>query len=145
MWESSPPSGGTLSFVSPISQNREIDGVSFLTNIKAGTSSHRELFETHEIFLLPTWRDSFGLAVLEAMNLGLVPVTTRMAGVSFLVEAAGCPVGTTPEETIGLAFELVENPEKLAECRSNLQAFMQAYPARVAKSVSSIRADKNAN
>jgi glycosyltransferase involved in cell wall biosynthesis len=140
MWETNPPAGGKLSFVSPMDLKRTIDGVIFHTDIKAGTPAHRELFDKHEIFLLPTRRDSFGLAVLEAMNLGLVPVTTRMAGVSFLVEAAGCPVGATPEEAIKLAFELVENPEKLSECRKKLKAFMTDYPERFAEAISVVRA-----
>ena len=138
MWESHPPESSTLSFVSPMKQNRKIDGVTFFTDIKSGTKAHKNLFTSHEIFLLPTRRDSFGLAVLEAMNLGMIPVTTEMAGVSFLVKEAGCPVGRTPEETIGLAFELLKDRAKLSECKKRLHLFMQQYPERVSKSIREI-------
>jgi len=44
----------------------------------------RDLFSAGDIFINPTPMDTFGLAVLEAMAMGLPVITTRYAGVSEL-------------------------------------------------------------
>ena len=47
-------------------------------------SDIRDLYSAGDIFLNPTPMDTFGLAVLEAMAMGLAVITTRYAGVSEL-------------------------------------------------------------
>ena len=51
-----------------------------------------EVLQNADVFLLPSETESFGLAALEAMACGVVPVATRVGGVPELVEdgVTGC-------------------------------------------------------
>jgi UDP-glucose:(heptosyl)LPS alpha-1,3-glucosyltransferase len=60
----------------------------------------RELYSAGDVFINPTPMDTFGLAALEAMAMGLVVITTRYAGVSeFLADGENAFVLDRPWDT----------------------------------------------
>ncbi len=79
-WQHNHPSDVRLSFVCPEPPRVEADGVDFVTNAKPKTPLHRQIFEQSDVFLLPSRSDAFGFALLEAMNFGMVAVTTKTTG-----------------------------------------------------------------
>lgn len=50
-----------------------------------------------DLVALPTWRDTFGLALVEALACGTPVVTSHHAGAAERVRAAGCSVGADPQ------------------------------------------------
>jgi glycosyltransferase involved in cell wall biosynthesis len=72
------------------------------------------LYETSEIFVLPSEQENFPVALMEAMDAGLAIVTTRGSGCSEVVGDAG--VFVEPRDVPGLraALEsLVKEPERI--------------------------------
>jgi len=50
-----------------------------------------------DLVALPTWRDTFGLALVEALACGTPVVTSHYAGAAERVRAAGCRIDAAPE------------------------------------------------
>ncbi len=73
----------------------------------------RDLYGAGDVFINPTPMDTFGLAVLEAMAMGLAVITTQYAGVSELLKDGenafilDCPWAT--EAIAGIADRLAES------------------------------------
>jgi glycosyltransferase involved in cell wall biosynthesis len=109
--------------------------VMFLKNISPGTSEHLQILRSHDVFVFPSRREAFGYAALEALNFGQVVVTTRQAGIAPLIEEAGGLIGNTPEETVQLAFTLLQDRRNLYERRERIRRFMVDYPARFGASL----------
>jgi glycosyltransferase involved in cell wall biosynthesis len=132
-WRDERPCGAKLTFVSPHApaESSESAGVEFLTNISANTPEHRRLFEQNDIFLMPTRHDAYGFAALEAINFGLIVVTTEAAGIAELVREAGGLVGQTPEEAVELAFQLAQDTDNIRLRRAKVARFMADYPERL--------------
>ena len=106
-WETNQPEGMSLTFVTPKSPDRCIEGVSFRNDIEAGTPEHRQLFETHDLLILPSYSEPFGYVLLEAINFGLVPLTPQTTGAADIVKDAGGLLSATPESCIEDLFTLV--------------------------------------
>jgi hypothetical protein len=88
-WRMKAPKNCTLTIVSPEAKGSPPAGAVFLNGITSNTPEHKLLLEEHAIFILPTRRDAYGFAALEALNFGQVVVTTQFAGIASLVlEAA---------------------------------------------------------
>lgn len=89
----------------------------------------------HQIVLFPTLTEGFGVALVEAMACGLVPVATATPGPSeFVVDGQnGFLVPTHDSEALVYAIErLVENPELLDRLRRAAHARAQGLTARAA-------------
>jgi glycosyltransferase involved in cell wall biosynthesis len=72
------------------------------------------LFETSDIFALPSERENFPVALMEAMDAGLAIVTTRGTGCEEVVGDTGVLV--EPRDAAGLRTALkplLENPERI--------------------------------
>jgi glycosyltransferase involved in cell wall biosynthesis len=133
MWRSERPAGTRLTFVSPHAPYEcdDLPEVDFRRDVSANTPEHRGLFENNSIFLLPTRNDAYGFAVLEALNFGLVVVTTEAAGIAGLVRESGGFVGRTPEEAVSMAFHLAANSSTLDKKRFEIETFLRNYPRRL--------------
>lgn len=134
-WTASAPSGANLTFVCPYPPNEQIEGVSFLRNIKAGTQDQKSLFHDHDIFILPTKNDAFGFALLEALNAGMCVITTAGAGAAGVVTRFGGIVATEPEEAIAHLLELVQNPAEVDARRKHCKAYIPEYRSQVKSSL----------
>jgi glycosyltransferase involved in cell wall biosynthesis len=72
------------------------------------------LYETSDIFVLPSERENFPVALMEAMDAGLAIVTTRGTGCSEVVGDTGVLVEPRDPAGIRSALEsLLENPERV--------------------------------
>ena len=90
----------------------------------------RTFFASADLYALPTWYDSFGFTVLEALACGTPVVTTDHAGAAELVDpgvhGAVLPVAAPKEE---LAKTLVEwcDATRLAQARPLARARAEQY------------------
>lgn len=85
----------------------------------------RELACAH-LLVLPTFRDLFSMAVLEAMAAGCAIVTTRFAGSAGLVAASGAGWLADPDDAAGLALLLSRILRDAAELDRRGKAARQA-------------------
>lgn len=127
-WEKHPPQNSSLNFVSPqFRPESSHPEIIHHRDIRANTSAHRELFEKSDIFILPTHGDAFGFVILEALNFGLVVITTKAAGCHPLVTAAGGIVADTPQECVSQAFALASKPAELLERQKKVREYILQY------------------
>jgi glycosyltransferase involved in cell wall biosynthesis len=77
-----------------------------------------EAYANMDLFLFPSWTDTFGNVILEALASGVPCVVTSGGGPKFLVEEgkSGC-VTSSDAKFIAAAASLVRQPEALARLR----------------------------
>jgi len=75
-----------------------------------------ELWQSADVYVQPSRRESFGLGVLEAMSVGTPVVTTAVGGLCEIVEAgrSGLQVAADDPEALAAAIEAVLSDERLA-------------------------------
>lgn len=81
-------------------------------------SDVQHLLPAADVFLLPSEHESFGLAALEAMACGVVPIATRAGGLPELIQDGidGLCVADDEIERMGeVAADLLADPERLAQ------------------------------
>lgn len=93
----------------------DIPGISYRPNIKFGTPEHRSLFESHDVFVLPTRMDSFPQVVGEAAAMGLTVITTKYAlGAPQIIQnGLSGYITENPVDIIDLILRLREDPPKI--------------------------------
>lgn len=129
-WQTDAPADAELTFVTPAPPVGHWRNVRFLHDIAPFTPEHRKLLEDHTIFVLPSHRESYGFAALEALNFGHVVVTTSKAGIAGLVAEAGGIIGETPDDAVRLAIDLLRNPAEIVRRREHCRGYMAAYRQR---------------
>jgi glycosyltransferase involved in cell wall biosynthesis len=68
-----------------------------------------------DIFLMPSKSEGFGIALIEAMSMGIVPIVSRIEGVTdWIVEdgVSGFVVNRNEKSFVEKALYLIENPEE---------------------------------
>jgi glycosyltransferase involved in cell wall biosynthesis len=138
IWRNDRPPCLELTFVCPHPPFDSMEGVRFLTDIKAGSEEHRKLFSEHDLFVLPTRQEPFGYVLLEAVSSGLAVVTTRVAGAAGLVREAGGFVENSPEEAVRKAFEICRSREALPSISKAATLFCMSYNEKFSKGVESL-------
>lgn len=76
----------------------------------------KELYNSSEIFVLPSWVEGFGLPPMEAMACGCAVVATNVGGIPDYAIAGETAMVSPPRNSEALAeniIELLENEEKL--------------------------------
>lgn len=74
------------------------------------------LYETSEIFVLPSEAENFPVSLMEAMAAGLAVVTSRGTGCAEVVGDAGVLVGSgEPAELRDVLFRLTGDPQEVAD------------------------------
>lgn len=142
IWGAAPPHKTELTLVTGRVSAPIPDQIKHLTSIKARTSEHRALLSSHHLFLLPSFRESYGFAALEALNYGQVVVVTRVAGISSLIEDAGGIVADSPAEAIEAAINLANHPDKLLERQLRTREFALKYRKDFVKQLAGMRQEK---
>jgi len=66
------------------------------------------LLSVSDLFLLPSWQESFGLAALEAMACGVPVVASRVGGLPEVVEEGVSGFLRAPEDTHGMAEACIQ-------------------------------------
>ncbi len=90
----------------------DIPGVNYRPGISFGTPEHRELFQSHDVLILPTRMDSYPQAIGEAAATGLTVITTKFAlGARQVIQNGVSGVITDkPEDAVMAMRELMGNP-----------------------------------
>jgi len=80
-----------------------------------------QAFEESDVFVLPSYSENFGMAVVEAMYFGLPVVITKYVGVAPFVEEAkaGLVVPKDPESVARAILEILGNSNKKREMGVN--------------------------
>ncbi|KKR89145.1 MAG: Glycosyl transferase group 1 [Candidatus Wolfebacteria bacterium GW2011_GWA1_44_24] len=96
-------------------ENEKNDGRVIFTGMLLGEDKIAALRES-DVFVLPSYSENFGMAVIEAMSFGLPVVVTKGVGISGEVETsgAGLVVEKNVNQVAEAILEILENPE-LAE------------------------------
>ncbi len=70
-----------------------------------------EVFKESDVFVLPSYSENFGMAVVEAMYFGLPVIVTKYVGVAPWIEKskAGFVVSKDPESIAQAVFKILEN------------------------------------
>lgn len=139
VWSANPPNNATLTFVSPHVSTQTIPGVQFVNHICSGTVAHQQLFDTHDVLILPTHSDSFGYVLLEALSAGMAVITTRHAGAAHVVTLFGGLVMDDPDQAVSAAIELVRCPQKVSDLQHKASDFRPSYATLVSQSVAAIQ------
>lgn len=134
-WARRRPSNATLTFVCPHPPEADIENVVFRRDIRAGTPEQQSLFLDHDIYVLPTRKDSYGFAILEALNSGMSVISSSEAGAAHVVSDFGGIVSATPEETVSALMEHLERREAIQAAREACQAYLPVYRNRVKQSL----------
>jgi glycosyltransferase involved in cell wall biosynthesis len=86
-----------------------------------GTLSHAEMADVYrqaQVFVLPSWREPFGIAFIEAMAFGLPCVGTRIEAIPEIIDEGRTgfliPPGDANELAVAL-LNLLQNPKRSAE------------------------------
>ena len=64
----------------------------------------KEIYDMHDVMVVPSYRETFGLVYIEAMSRGLPVVFSRRQGID----------GYFPEDTIGVAVDPTD-PQSIAD------------------------------
>ena len=90
-----------------------------------------ELYAAADLYVSPSYEDSFGMPVLEAMACGLTVITSVKAGVSeFITESVDSFVLKDPKDVATLARhlkDLYENPDMRLRIGENARRTAEAY------------------
>lgn len=127
MWEKDPPRDAELTMVTSRIPGTTPPRVHHISDLKARTERHHQVLESHQIFVLPSYREAYGFAALEALNHGQVVAVTRNAGISSLIAKAGGIVEDTPERVIQACFDLASDPRKIRDKQLEARAFAEGY------------------
>lgn len=80
-----------------------LPGVTIHTNVQNNSPELLSLFQSADLFVLPTLADCFGNASIEAMATGLPVITTAMGGIPDIVEHGATGYLLPPGDAHGLA------------------------------------------
>jgi glycosyltransferase involved in cell wall biosynthesis len=130
LWRENSPRSASLTLVNGDIHPDLPERVVQIANLKAGTSLHRKTLSEHHLFVLPSFREAYGFAALEALNFGLVVAVTRNAGIASIVEESGGIVEDTPEQVVEAALELAGNPAEILNRQEKAREFARKYRAR---------------
>jgi glycosyltransferase involved in cell wall biosynthesis len=78
-------------------------GVTIHTNVQNNSPELLDLFQSADLFVLPTLADCFGNASIEAMSVGLPVITTAIGGIPDIVEHGVTGYLLSPGDAAGLA------------------------------------------
>src|SRR5690554_3002847 len=88
-----------------------------------------------DIFLMPSKSEGFGIALIEAMSMGIVPIVSRIEGVTdWIVEdgVSGFVVDRNERSFVEKAVYLIENPEKrMAMARQARQRVAEMFTVEI--------------
>lgn len=114
-------------------------GISNRVHFVGATENPEAIFCDADVFLLPTYEDVWGIAVIEAMAAGLPVVTTDAAGVANLVSSSGAgfvvPAGSVRSLREAVASLLADTAARHDMARHGQKAAipygLEAYGARM--------------
>lgn len=90
----------------------------------------RPFLHACDLFVLPSRRESFGLAILEAREAGCAILASDVDGIPELLEGGRCGVLTPPQNSTELAAEmqrLLEDPELRAQLGQQAQVGLDRF------------------
>lgn len=106
-----------------ISENVEITGI-------LDKTEWVQRSEAYDIFINTTTVDNMPISVIEAMALGLPVVSTEVGGIPYLIQDQVTGLLTPSDDAEAMAdaiFELLENPEKVAELTTRARSKVEGY------------------
>ncbi len=91
-------------------------------------ASVRQLYQSFDAFVLPSWRETFGIVYLEAMEVGLVTVGVMGQGIDGVIRDGVNGLLVPPGDEVALArklLEVIENPERFQDIRDKAKETVQ--------------------
>lgn len=105
-------------------------GVSHLVHFASQVPDIERIYRASDVFVMPSVREAFGMALVEAMASGLPCVATRIAGVTDAIVVDGrTGLLTPPRDTVVLAQaiqSLLADPDRAAEMGDRARAAVEA-------------------
>lgn len=114
-----PP--GSLTMVTN-DRSADIPGLNYRPGIRFGTSEHRDLFNSHDVLILPTRMDSYPQAIGEAAATGLTVITTKFAlGAREIIQDHLSGIITdSPEGAVESTRKLMDNASKIDNMKNRI-------------------------
>lgn len=102
-------------------------GVKVEQNVRYGDEKHKSLFEDHDILVLPTKSDAFGMVLGEAACAGLAVLTTKHAlgAPEVITNGVNGFIADSQENLMTELAQLVRNPTLINTMKRNSRAFME--------------------
>lgn len=91
-----------------------LPGVQVFSDVRPNSPEIVRLYQTSDLFVLPTFAEAFGIAAVEAAAAGLPVIATKVGGLTDIVEDGQTGFLINPGEVQSLAdklFGLIENPD----------------------------------
>ncbi|WAL62759.1 glycosyltransferase family 4 protein [Thermocoleostomius sinensis] len=101
--------------------------VDIKTDINFGQSAHRQLFKSHDIFVLPTKCDAYPIVLGEAACAGLAILTTKNAlgAPEVIRNGVNGYISNSQTELLQQLSELVQNKPLIESMKRNSRQFME--------------------
>lgn len=109
-----------------VKRKRLIDYIQFIDSVNE--QKIIELYQGHDIFIWPCDRNTYGLAVIEAMACGLPVIVSNTTGVAEILEENKTALIIPPQRPDLLADKiifLINNPEKRIKIGKNAREFVE--------------------
>jgi len=109
-------------------KSANIPGVNYRPGIRFGTPEHRELFQSHDVLILPTRMDSYPQVIGEAAATGLTVITTKFAlGASQVIKNGVSGIITdSAEDAVISVRELLDETREIDTMKKSIYQDMIA-------------------
>ena len=99
-----------------------VKGVNYIDKVSYASSFHKKIFNDHDIFILPSKFDPYGMVIAEAASAGLAIITTKFTFSSEELIQSGKSgiIVEEPKDCIAALMQLSENKSLIENYKSNV-------------------------
>ena len=100
-----------------------VKGVNFINNILTYASPlHKKIFHDHDIFILPSRFDPYGMVIAEAASAGMAIITTKftLSSKNLIQNGTSGIIVDEPKDCIPALLQIAENPTLIDRFKSNI-------------------------
>ncbi|OYX86482.1 MAG: hypothetical protein B7Y83_01160 [Flavobacteriales bacterium 32-34-25] len=114
------------------SEIEEKEGIKVFNSVSKGTQEHISIFQSSDIFILPTDRDAYPIVLGEAAVSSLAIITTQYAfgAQNIILDGESGFISETAEDCIEHLITLLDNPGMIINFKRNTHDYIQKHFSR---------------